>query len=516
MNSSKVDSDMDYSNIPYPLLMGPFLEWAVRSNYTGPRDIENLAEELELESIPFEQDRGVVEADLYRPYIISLGGGSETMYMAVHTLTTAYTPQLLMPKEQVSAFDYEGNNQYYNAFQNLRVNQFDRKGYIAINELTTNHLASRYPRFDSDVQDFNRSLWEDPITHEQFVKEGNKGSMGYLTINGAQRMAQINTMTNYVLHPVGGVCWGQLDISGIYYLDELMNFGTKHIDRYINWLSNPLTKSIKLYKENRAIELERMATNKRKDTLAKSMVEHYADHTKSLRKSHRNKMSVIGGNCPDGVYFNYEVLDYIGVRLERDIVTSTKNLPHQYLDIFNLHNLINQMVVNKLQLACNMNPTLTANHHFLMELMEDIFGDSWFIVTDSMKNRIKGQAQGINEPKSWCHTNVGTLGRNWFKMLYDSGIDLSDYLVSNGIQLGVGAQMSKFRNDDSIGFRFTQEGFSRLDGGKIKLMVGALDKSKHYKDIKSKIWIDAQSKDLQFVLPKWWFVKYEGGKVVEL
>ena len=513
MNSSRVDSDMDYSNIPYPLLMGPFLDWAVRSNYTGARDIENLAEELKLESIPFEQDRGVVEADLYRPYIILLGDNNQTMYMAVHTLHNTVASELLMPQiGHVSAFDYEANNHYYNEFQNL----VRHHGRNKMNELIANHLASRFPRFDSDVHDFNRSLCEDPITHEQFVKEGNKGSMGYITINGSEMMTKINTMTNYVLHPVGGVCWGQLNTSGIYYLDELMNFGTKHIDRYINWLSNPLTKSIKLYKENRAIELERMATNKRKDTLAKSMVEHYADHTKSLRKWHRNKMSVIGGNCPDGVYFNYEVLDYIGVRLERDIVTSTKNLPHHYLDIFYLHNLINPMVGNKLKLACNMNPTLTANHHFLMELMEDIFGDSWFIVTDSMKNRIKGQAQGINEPKSWCHTNVGTLGRNWFKMLYNSGIDLSDYLVSNGIQLCVGAQMSKFRNDDSIGLRFTQEGFSRLEGGKIKLMVGALDKSKHYKDIKSKIWIDAQSKDLQFVLPKWWFVKYEGGKVVEL
>jgi len=507
-----------FEGIPAPLLPSFFIRWMttpdsrkVFQRYKDKdaykygitvEDIRDRAEEVGATSIDITSNFGVVKADYLRPYIIiNVGNNPNTVYLGLHTLNTNISLQ-----NTINKYDGIIDKDLLIIHHEIATNILNHYS----TQLTQKITKPQYPLSEKlDGNSINRLLVDRPITYEDALKPFQNinaaqaaqmgqnrifGKMIYYNLNmgsGAWPILTDVEFQNYYGRQVQSiydiqhesVCWGDMgDNSEIYYIDELLGISGSRLPPFINWLNNPLLKSIQEYNEMQRLEAIRVAKQKRVAKINTEMPLFNNYETRRAIRAHNKTVALLKGRVSDGLYFNLPLINYIvhKWRSNDEDVFGNQRMNQTNMKIGGILNQIKNFTSQEKRINHNW-------WHIAHQFMEDVAGLDYNLATnDTVYN--------------WTTWAIRDAQVQWFDELIASGIEVSHYRKASVEQSHYG---SVDIAEDTIIFDWSKKG-------------GLLSKNKYY----SKIVYGVEQSVINqnhatWMYPKWMFVKYEGGKQVE-
>tara|TARA_B100000683_G_scaffold277164_1_gene334157 strand:- start:4231 stop:5919 length:1689 start_codon:yes stop_codon:yes gene_type:complete len=554
----------DSKDILIPSVSDFFALWCVDNEISSLQDLDKYALENGIEKLEYAQGwmDGLVDADLFRPYILIL---NKQIYIGIHILDSGRIPlntvgkdaaekklfnnyldlsRLIRDRLQPSGSKIFGRftNDYFDGFKNssqgyfksespsdvLNINSTAKSinSFIADNPMSMEMIEKTFEKINTswgtmiyvtcgDENTFFRPMqgkdsnWINKIAAEQAVQR-------YL--NGLQANQNV---THYQLTG-GSVCWGdQQQEHYAYYIDELVDFDVFGKILYLNWLENPLAKETKSYliqveeERKRLIELERF------NRISVELEEYTKENVRAEIRLHNQLMNQRKGKVTDGVYFDNNKIKYLMAKftyqdddiypksMQNNINSATNRLPYIYSTIQQIPGYITN------------NSNQFTVHPKLDKFMITLFGKDYCSIPYETQadyqnyiNTRDNRALKIHWSDSPSGVERLSMSDVWFEVLMNSGLNLSEYIVEDLTYYGGKVEIK----EDTLAFNFMKP-------------KGRIMKSKLYKDIKlglerlkaanrfNGIYYDDMNSPERnmslFFLPKWMFIKYVGGKEVD-
>ena len=290
---------------------------------------------------------------------------------------------------------------------------------------------------------------------------------------------------------------------------------------YLNWLENPLAKEISSYliqveeERKRLIELERF------NRISAELEGHTKENIRSEIRLHNQLMNQRKGKVTDGVYFNSNKIKYLRSKFiyqdddiyPKSMQNTVNSAASRWPNIYSTLQQIPSYISN--------NSNQVSIHPKLDKFMITLFGKDYC----SIPYETKADYQNYINTRGnrtlrihWCDSPSGVeriaMNDDWFEVLVNSGLNLSEYIVEDLTLQGAKVEIK----EDTLAFNFMKP-------------KGKIMKSKLYKDIKLGLerlkdrnrfggiyYDDMNSPEMYmglFFLPKWMFIKYVGGKEVD-
>ena len=550
-------------DILIPSISDFFALWCVDNEIYSIPDLDKYAIENGIEKLRYTQGwmEGLVDADLFRPYILILGN---QIYMGIHILDSGRIGLNSLGKNDVEAQLF---NNYINLSRLIRdrlqpsgsksFGRFNNDYFDEFKEKWAAHFLSVSPsdvlNINSTAKSINNFIAENPMSMEMIEKafeniDTSWGTMIYASNgdannffrplqgkdsswirtqddNSIQRFImglQGNQSVNHYQLTGGSVCWGdQNQEHYAYYIDELLGFEFIGKMLYLNWLENPLNKEIKSYHIQREEERKRLIELERFNRISAELEGHTKESIRSEIRLHNQLMNQRKGKVTDGVYFNNNKIKYLIAKftykdddiypksMQNDNNSAAYRLPNIYSSL----QQIPAYVTN--------NSNQVSVHPKLDKFMITLFGKDYCSIPYETQadyqnyiNRRGNRTQKIH----WVDPPSGverlSMSEAWFEVLMNSGLNLSEYIVEDLTIFGGKVEIK----EDTLAFNFMKP-------------KGKIMKSKLYKDIKLGLerlrtanrfnnnyygnMENPENNMALFFLPKWMFIKYVGGKEVE-
>ena len=560
----------DSRDILIPSLSDFFALWLVDNDVNSLIQLDDYAKENGVEKLKYTEGwmQGLVDADLFRPYILVLGN---QIYIGLHIMDSGRLPlnQIGRSAGEVQLFNNYINlsrlirdkllpsgqrvfGRYYNDY-------FDEfKNSTAANFFQTSHqFSSEVLNTNSTAKSINNFIIDNPMSMKK-VEEvfkpylnnnyNNWGTMLYATCGDSNNffrpmqdkdsswikslsteqavqrylngLSGNQSVTHYQLTG-GSVCWGdQKQEHYAYYIDELMGFEVLGKIPYLNWMENPIAKETKSYLIQVEEERQRLKELERFNRISAELQEHTKENVRAEIRLHNQLMNQRKGKVTDGIYFDSNKIKYLLTKYrlgDKDIYPEAlRNWVNNNQRFHNLYSTIQQIPS---YLSNHNNPI--SIHKTIDKFMITLFGKDYNLIPYNNQSDYNNyiNSRGNRSLKiHWCDppTPVERLATNedWFDVLMNSGLNLSEYIVDD---LTYQRKKVEIKND-TLAFNFMKP-------------KGKIMKSKLYKDIKLGLermkdgqrfsgvfYQEGDSLDIDmglFIFPKWMFIKYVGGKEVD-
>jgi hypothetical protein len=500
------------SNVPTPLIGDFFRAWVSSKGFKSIDEILDYAKELDIKDIglDFGWQNSIVKADMNRPYLLINAGN---VYLAIHTI------------KQHRVLDKIGDNPTLNNI--IRGHQEISSAVNHYWEISKKQDSFKYNLdygFDKDlldgfnvasnqVGDVNYFLRDTPFTYDMLTKthipeDYTWGWMFYSSVPTNELFRDINqegiVNLKYRTAPIqrydliqGQVCWGFNEhdqgnrlYHRAFYLDELMELTSSGGPAYLNWLRNPMAKSIKIYNQMVREETKRRVELERKNKVEKEFNSYSNYAHKKMVKFYNQRKKIMSGNklIEDGLYYDYERVNYLLHTYRKGEIMP--NMSNQTLS---------QIIVHLTNITSRSNRVNNGNWPKLHIFMKDLFGSNYNM---KLKMEEEGASVGdINEIYNWTTWGVN-VGEFWYKEIIDSGIDLSYYLTDSNNPAWINYYGKVEMAEDTLIFDFDKAN-------------GPLDKSKYYAEIRNEIQrYKERNGRVLVIMPKCFFIKYEGGELI--
>jgi len=428
-------------------IFGLFASWLEESNYYTAQDwvnddleiLKNL-EPIELREV---EGRGLldVKADLYRPHII-INQVENWVYIATYIHKTGNC-----------ATEWE---------RNAWLNFSAIKGAPLSTVLDGTCFPN--PNFDDyQIRDYDTVIKEDKGLQMVYWYQHQNNLQQWLNSSPAA--------SEYGIHGNNGTWQSshEPDYNIAYYIDDILGIGHAKQISSINWLfNNPLDKHMKELKRIKMEEAARIAILERKERLNMLIEKNKTYLSRKERKFLKNKLNIINGKAPKGIYFDYNRIDFMFRVLDEDKILqyhlATKNQSRKTTWNY-MYNSFNQQGVWP---------------DMMTKILYDVFPEYEFEEKTPTGSYDYRTHNGITPffHQSW---DVFT------KDIYESGIDLSYYLVETLPPAYGNANIA----ENSYCFSFQKPG-------------GPLSKSMYYQDLNNKRKIG--NVNALIFLPKWLFI----------
>ena len=550
-------------DILIPSLSDFFALWCVDNEIYSIPDLDKYAIENGIEKLRYAQGwmEGLVDADLFRPYILIL---SNQIYVGIHILNSDRIGLNSVGKNDVEAQLF---NNYINLSRLIRdrlqpsgsksFGRFNNDYFDEFKERWAAHFQSESPsdvlNINSTAKSINSFIVENPMSMEMIEKtfetiETNWGTMIYASNGDAINFfrplqgkdsswirerddkdikslimgLQGNQSVNHYQLTGGSVCWGEQSVKHYaYYIDELLDFEIIGKMPYLNWLENPIDKEIKSYHIQREEERKRLIELERFNRISAELEGHTKENIRSEIRLHNQLMNQRKGKVTDGVYFNSNKIKYLRSKFiyqdddiyPKSMQNTMNSAASRWPNVYSTLQQIPSYISN--------NSNQVSMHPKLDKFMITLFGKDYcsipYETQADYQNYINTRGNRTHKIH-WCDPPSGVerlaMSDDWFEVLMNSGLNLSEYIVEDLTLQGFKVEIK----EDTLAFNFMKP-------------KGRIMKSKLYKDIKLGLerlkaanrfggiyYDDMNSPENNmglFFLPKWMFIKYVGGKEVE-